>query len=91
MQIIKSVGPGITRRPREEWKQVKWSDDFDGKSIVELMMYKEKMSYADVLNIIKNEGGSVDEQGIIHRRDRSDEEILAIVDRLCEHPQMLNN
>lgn len=47
--------------------QIKWSVEFDGKSLMELLKYKHKMSYKDVLNVIENEGGSVDTNGIIHR------------------------
>ena len=54
-------------RIEKQWTQIKWSVEFDGKTILELMQYKKKMSYADILNVIINEGGSVDENGIIHR------------------------
>lgn len=54
-------------RVEKQWTQIKWSVEFDGKSLVALMQYKHKMTYADILNVIKNEGGSVDENGIIHR------------------------
>lgn len=43
-----------------------WSVEFDGQSVMDLMMTKPKMSYAEVLRIIINEGGYVD-NGIIHK------------------------
>ena len=45
----------------------RWSEEFDGKSILALVILKPKMTYAEIKNIIINEGGSVDAQGIIHR------------------------
>ena len=52
---------------KEDWKQVKWCREFDGKSILALVILKPKMTYAEIKNVIVNEGGSVDSQGIIHR------------------------
>lgn len=54
-------------RVQKELTQLKWSIEFDGKSIIPLMMVKDKMTYAEIVNVIVNEGGSVDENGIIHR------------------------
>lgn len=45
---------------------VKWCREFDGKSIVALCIVKNKMTYNEIVNVIVNEGGSVDSQGIIH-------------------------
>lgn len=56
-----------TRTYKEEWKQVKWSRDFDGMSIIVLMAYRPKMTVAELRNVITNEGGRIDDQGIIHR------------------------
>lgn len=47
--------------------QVKWSVDFDGKSIMALLAIKPKMTFAEVKNVIENEGGSIDAMGIIHK------------------------
>ena len=64
-----SVHKDMTNHHRVEKQlvQIKWSVEFDGKPLMELLKYKHKMSYKDVLNVIVNEGGSVDENGIIHR------------------------
>ena len=53
--------------PKEDWKQVKWCREFDGKNILALVIVKPKMTFAEIKNVIINEGGSVDSQGIIHR------------------------
>lgn len=45
----------------------KWSVEMDGKSILALLAIKPKMSYTEVVNIIHNEGGSIDKEGIIHK------------------------
>jgi hypothetical protein len=39
----------------------------DGKSILALCALKPKMTFAEIKNVIENEGGSVDSMGIIHR------------------------
>lgn len=64
-----SVHKDMTNHHRIEKQlvQIKWSVEFDGKPLMELLKYKHKMSYKDVLNVIENEGGSVDVSGIIHR------------------------
>ena len=43
-----------------------WSVQYDGHSIIELCMVKREMSYGEIRNVIFNEGGSIDAQGIIH-------------------------
>ena len=45
---------------------VKWSVEMDGKNIMALMAVKPKMTFNEVVNVIVNEGGSVDNNGIIH-------------------------
>lgn len=45
----------------------RWSVEFDGKNILALVILKPKMTYAEIKNIILNEGGSIDSEGIIHR------------------------
>ena len=55
------------RPPREDWKQVKWCRDYDGKSIMELCLAKPKMTYNEIVNVITNEGGTVDKDGTVHR------------------------
>lgn len=44
-----------------------WSVIWDGSHVALLVMQKPKMSYAEVLNVIHNEGGYVDSDGIIHK------------------------
>lgn len=48
--------------------QVRWSDDYDGQSIIVLMMMKPKMTLDEIKNVILNEGGSVDKDLIIHAK-----------------------
>lgn len=58
------------RHRHQHWEiqhENRWSVEFDGKSILALVILKPKMTYAEIKNIIINEGGSVDAQGIIHR------------------------
>lgn len=47
--------------------QTKWCREFDGKNILALVIAKPKMTFAEIKNVIVNEGGSVDSEGIIHR------------------------
>ncbi len=44
-----------------------WSIEYDGKSVFDLMENKQKMPYAHIKMVITNEGGYIDEDGIIHR------------------------
>ena len=44
-----------------------WSVDFDGKSVFDLMEQWEKMPFAHIKMVITNEGGYIDEEGIVHR------------------------
>lgn len=46
-----------------------WSKEFDGKSVFDLMEQWPKMPYAHVKMVIENEGGSIDGEGIIHRKE----------------------
>jgi hypothetical protein len=52
-----------------------WSIEFDGKSVLELLAEKPKMSYSEVLNVIQNEGGYVDSKGIVHRGTAKNKEV----------------
>lgn len=56
-------------RPTERTtlKSVVWSEDFDGKSVFELMEQWQKMPFAHIKMVIENEGGSIDNNGIIHK------------------------
>lgn len=45
---------------------VYWSQEFDGKSALAIMIAKPKMTFEMIKTIIENEGGSVDSQMIIH-------------------------
>lgn len=51
-------GDGITNN---------WSVAWDGIHVAILVMQKPKMSYAEILNVIRSEGGYVDSDGIIHK------------------------
>lgn len=51
----------------QQMYQTKWCREFDGKNILALVIAKPKMTYAEIKNVIVNEGGSVDSEGIIHR------------------------
>ena len=44
-----------------------WSIDYDGKSVFDLMEQWDKMPYAHVKMVITNEGGFIDDKGIIHK------------------------
>ena len=44
-----------------------WSVDYDGKSVFDLMEAWDKMPYAHVKMVIANEGGFIDNKGIIHK------------------------
>lgn len=46
---------------------VKWSEEWDGRPILLLLGAKPKMSFAEVMNVILNEKGTVDSCGIIHK------------------------
>lgn len=47
--------------------QTKWCREFNGKNILALVIAKPKMTFAEIKNVIVNEGGSVDSEGVIHR------------------------
>ena len=44
-----------------------WSIEWDNKPVLLLVMQKPKMSYAEILQVIKAEGGYVDSEGIVHK------------------------
>ena len=44
-----------------------WSVEFDGKSVFDVMEQWEKMPFAHIKMTITNEGGYIDDEGIIHR------------------------
>ena len=46
---------------------VYWSIEYDGKSVFDLMEEKQKMPFAHIKMVIANEGGYIDEEGVIHR------------------------
>lgn len=46
---------------------VKWSIVYDGKSILELLKDKPKMTFSEIKNVILNEKGTIDASGIIHK------------------------
>lgn len=53
-----------------EMNRLDWSWEFDGKSILALCIVKPKMTYAEIKRVIEMEGGSIDEQGIIHKNPK---------------------
>mgnify|MGYP003287579004 CR=1 FL=1 len=48
-----------------------WSVIYDGKSVYDFMEDRPKTPYADLVSMVKNEGGYIDEDGIIHKKPRS--------------------
>lgn len=44
-----------------------WSIQYEGKHIFELLKEKPNMTYAEILNVIVNEGGCISPEGIIQR------------------------
>jgi hypothetical protein len=44
-----------------------WSVDYDGKSVFDIMELWEKMPFAHIKMVIANEGGFIDDKGIIHK------------------------
>lgn len=44
-----------------------WSIEYDGKSVFDLMEEKQKMPFAHIKMVIANEGGYIDDEGIVHR------------------------
>lgn len=44
-----------------------WSVEFDGKNIFALVAVKTNMTYAEIRNVIMNEGGTIDSNGTIHK------------------------
>lgn len=44
-----------------------WSIEYDGRSVFDLMEEKQKMPYAHIKMVIANEGGFIDDKGIIHK------------------------
>lgn len=49
-----------------------WSIEFDGKNVMALVAVKPKMTYSEILNVIQNEGGYVDSNGIVHKGTAQD-------------------
>ena len=54
-------------RARQEIVGILWSHEYDGKSVIELMEKWPKMPYIHIKMVIENEGGSIDDKGIIHK------------------------
>lgn len=59
--------PPRSNLPWTIYNEDRWSIEFDGKSILALCILKPKMTYAEIKNVILNEGGSIDAAGIVHR------------------------
>jgi hypothetical protein len=49
-----------------------WSIEFDSKNILALCAVRPKMSYAELLIVIRAEGGYVDSNGIVHKGTATD-------------------
>ena len=49
-----------------------WSIEFDGKNVMALVVLKPKMSYAEILTVIRAEGGYVDSNGVVHKGTATD-------------------
>lgn len=58
---------GLRLRKTIPVQAVGWSIEYDGYPIMELIRKKPKMTFAEIRNVIENEGGSIDASGIIHR------------------------
>lgn len=46
---------------------VNWSVEYDEHHVAELLLTKTEMTFAETKNVILNEGGFVDDNGIIHK------------------------
>lgn len=46
---------------------VSWSVEYDGRSVLELLAEKPKMSYKEIIQVVHNEGGFIDDKAIIHK------------------------
>ena len=44
-----------------------WSVEWDNKPVLLLVMQKPKMTYGEIIDVIKAEGGYVDSKGIVHK------------------------
>ncbi len=55
------------RKPVRQLVTNNWSVEWDGKPALLLVAEKPKMSYKEILQVIQNEGGYVDSNGIIHK------------------------
>ena len=44
-----------------------WSVEWDNKPVLLLVMQKPKMTYREIIDVIKAEGGYVDSEGIVHK------------------------
>ena len=49
------------------WNTDLWSVRFDNQHIMMIMLEKPKMTVSDIITIILSEGGSVDENMVVHR------------------------
>lgn len=57
----------MTQGVRGQVRPVVWSVDYDGKSVFDLMEQWDKMPYSHIKMVIANEGGFIDDKGIIHK------------------------
>lgn len=57
MELV-TKGSGITRN---------WSVEYDNVPVLLLAMNRPKMTYGEIIDVIKAEGGYVDEKGIVHK------------------------
>ena len=57
----------MTQGVRGLIRPIVWSVDYDGKSVFDVMEQWPKMPYAHIKMVIANEGGFIDDKGIIHK------------------------
>ena len=68
----------MTQGVRGQVRPVIWSVDYDGKSVFDLMERWDKMPYAHVKMVIINEGGFIDNDGIIHKGLATEQAVVTI-------------
>ena len=58
--VTATMGPKLTSTSN-------WAVELDGLNILAAVITHPKMSYAEVKHVIINEGGTIDENGIVHK------------------------
>lgn len=44
-----------------------WSVEYDNQSVIAVMCLKDKMTFGTLKTVVENEGGYIDDKGIIHK------------------------